>query len=136
MRRTAWRMIGGSSESCATSACRGQPSEEMKTCIPYLHEQIDLIRPRVLVALGGTAMEGLLNKTGITKLRGHWHAWRGIKLMPTYHPAYVLRQYTVETRRAVWDDLQKVMAEAYAPTVGAYQRADAAAQLSLKATAP
>ncbi|MCX6924458.1 MAG: uracil-DNA glycosylase, partial [Verrucomicrobia bacterium] len=66
--------------------------EEMKTCIPYLHEQIDLIRPKVIVALGATAVEGLLGKTiGITKLRGTWKTYRGIPLMPTYHPAYLLR---------------------------------------------
>jgi len=82
---------------------------EMQTCIPYLHEQIDLIRPRVLVALGGTAMEGLLNKTGITKLRGHWHTYRGIPLMPTYHPAYLLRNQALAEKRRVWEDMLQVM---------------------------
>src|SRR4029079_6963254 len=51
--------------------------EEMETCIPFLHEQIDLIKPKVLVALGGTAVEGLLGATGINKLRGNWHVYRG-----------------------------------------------------------
>jgi len=83
--------------------------DEMKTCIPYLHEQIDLIRPRVLVALGGTAMEGLLNKSGITKLRGHWHTYRGIPLMPTYHPAYLLRNQALAEKRKVWEDMLQVM---------------------------
>ncbi|MCU0783852.1 MAG: uracil-DNA glycosylase [Verrucomicrobia bacterium] len=83
--------------------------DEMKTCIPYLHEQIDLIRPRVLVALGGTAMEGLLNKTGIAKLRGHWHTYRGIPLMPTYHPAYLLRNQALAEKRKVWEDMLQVM---------------------------
>jgi DNA polymerase len=83
--------------------------EEMTTCIPYLHEQIDLVRPRVLVALGGTAMEGLLNKTGITKLRGHWHAYRGIPLMPTYHPSYLLRNQALAEKRHVWEDMLQVM---------------------------
>jgi len=82
---------------------------EMQTCIPYLHEQIDLIRPKVLVALGGTAMEGLLNKTGITKLRGHWHTYRGIPLMPTYHPAYLLRNQALAEKRRVWEDMLQVM---------------------------
>ena len=82
---------------------------EMQTCIPYLHEQIDLIRPRVLVALGGTAMEGLLNKTGITKLRGHWHTYRGIPLMPTYHPAYLLRNQALAEKRRLWEDMLQVM---------------------------
>ena len=84
--------------------------EEMQTCIPYLHEQIDLIRPKVLVALGATAVEGLLGKTvGITKLRGTWHTYRGIPLMPTYHPAYLLRNQALSEKRRVWEDMLQVM---------------------------
>src|SRR5207248_6423084 len=66
--------------------------EEMEPCIPYLHEQIDLIQPKVIVALGGTAVEGLLGKTlGITRLRGQWQTYRNIPLMPTFHPSFLLR---------------------------------------------
>ena len=84
--------------------------EEMQTCIPYLHEQIDLIRPKVLVALGATAVEGLLGKTvGITKLRGTWQTYRGIPLMPTYHPAYLLRNQALSEKRRVWEDMLQVM---------------------------
>ena len=84
--------------------------DEMQTCIPFLHEQIDLIRPKVLVALGGTAMEGLLGKpAGIMRLRGNWHAYRGIPLMPTYHPAYVLRNQALSEKRKVWEDMLQVM---------------------------
>jgi DNA polymerase len=84
--------------------------EEMQTCIPYLHEQIDLIRPKVLVALGATAVEGLLGKTlGITKLRGTWKTYRGIPLMPTYHPAYLLRNQAMSEKRRVWEDMLAVM---------------------------
>ncbi len=84
--------------------------EEMATCIPYLHEQIDLIRPRVLVALGATAVEGLLGKTiGITKLRGNWQTYRGTPLMPTYHPAFLLRNQAMSEKRKVWEDMLKVM---------------------------
>ncbi|HEX9046480.1 MAG TPA: uracil-DNA glycosylase, partial [Verrucomicrobiae bacterium] len=84
--------------------------EEMATCIPFLHEQIDLIRPKVLVALGATAVEGLLGQTvGITKLRGHWQTYRGIPLMPTYHPAYLLRNQAVTEKRKVWEDMLQVM---------------------------
>lgn len=82
---------------------------EMQTCIPYLHEQIDLIRPKVLVALGGTAMEGLLHQTGIMKLRGRWHSYRGIPLMPTYHPSYLLRNQALHEKRKVWEDMLQVM---------------------------
>jgi len=84
--------------------------EEMQTCIPYLHEQIDLIRPKVLVALGATAVEGLLGKTvGITRLRGIWHTYRGIPLMPTYHPAFLLRNQALSEKRRVWEDMLQVM---------------------------
>jgi len=83
---------------------------EMATCIPYLHEQIDLIRPRVIVALGATAVEGLLGKTvGITKLRGTWKTYRSTPLMPTYHPAYLLRNQSLHEKRNVWEDMLAVM---------------------------
>ena len=83
---------------------------EMQTCIPFLHEQIDLIKPGVLVALGATAVEGLLGKTvGITKLRGNWQTYRNIPLMPTYHPAYLLRNQALSEKRRVWEDMLAVM---------------------------
>ncbi|HOX58634.1 MAG TPA: uracil-DNA glycosylase [Candidatus Paceibacterota bacterium] len=83
---------------------------EMQTCIPYLHEQIDLIRPKVIVALGATAVEGLLGKTlAITRLRGQWRTYRGIPLMPTYHPAYLLRNQALAEKRRVWEDMLQVM---------------------------
>ena len=92
------------------SGNRKPTPEEMQTCITYLHEQIDLIRPRVIVALGGTAVEGLLGKTlGITKLRGQWRTYRGIPLMPTYHPAYLLRNQAPSEKRRVWEDMLQVM---------------------------
>ena len=93
-----------------TAGNRKPTAEEMQTCIPYLHEQIDLIRPKVIVALGATAVEGLLGKTiGITKLRGTWKTYRGIPLMPTYHPAYLLRNQALSEKRKVWEDMLQVM---------------------------
>jgi DNA polymerase len=93
-----------------TAGNRKPTTEEMETCIPYLHEQIDLIRPKVIVALGGTAVEGLLGKTvGIMKLRGHWRTYRGIPLMPTYHPAYLLRNQAMSEKRKIWEDMLQVM---------------------------
>jgi DNA polymerase len=84
--------------------------EERATCIPYLQEQIDLIKPAAIVALGATAVDGLLGKTlGITKLRGNWQTYRGIPLMPTYHPAYLLRNQAMSEKRKVWEDILKVM---------------------------
>jgi DNA polymerase len=89
---------------------RKPAAEEMETCIPFLHEQIDLIRPKVIVALGATAVEGLLGKTtGITRLRGHWQTYRSIPLMPTYHPAYLLRNQALSEKRRVWEDMLQVM---------------------------
>ena len=92
------------------SGNRKPTGEEMQTCIPYLHEQIDLIAPKIIVALGGTAVEGLLGKTiGITRLRGQWRTYRGIPLMPTYHPAYLLRNQAPDEKRRVWEDMLAVM---------------------------
>ncbi len=90
--------------------------DEMKTCQPYLLEQIDLIRPKVLVALGATAVDGLLGKTvGISKLRGQWQTFRDIPLMPTYHPAYLLRNQSLSEKRKVWEDMLQVLAKLAAP---------------------
>ena len=92
---------------------------EMATCIPYLHEQIDLIRPKAIVALGATAVEGLLGKTvGITRLRGNWRIYRGIPLMPTYHPAYLLRNQALSEKRKVWEDMLQVMEKLGMPISG------------------
>ncbi|HEV2327168.1 MAG TPA: uracil-DNA glycosylase, partial [Verrucomicrobiae bacterium] len=93
-----------------SSGNRKPTTDEMATCVPYLHEQIDLIRPRVIVALGATAIEGLLGTTvGITKMRGQWNTYRGTPLMPTYHPAYLLRNQAMSEKRKVWEDMLAVM---------------------------
>ena len=101
---------------------RKPTTDEMTTCIPYLHEQIDLIRPGVIVALGATAVEGLLGKTlSITKLRGTWKTYRGIPLMPTYHPAYLLRNQAMSEKRKIWEDMLAVM-EKLGMTISEKQR--------------
>ena len=83
---------------------------EMATCLPYLLEQIDVIQPRVIVALGATAIEGLFGKTaGITRLRGTWMSYRDTPVMPTYHPAYLLRNQALTEKRKVWEDMLAVM---------------------------
>jgi uracil-DNA glycosylase len=93
-----------------SSGNRKPTPDEMATCIPYLHEQIDIIQPRVLVALGATAIEGLLGKTmGIMKMRGNWQTYRGTPLMPTFHPAYLLRNQAMSEKRKVWEDMLSVM---------------------------
>ena len=82
---------------------------EMQTCRPYLVEQIDIIQPRVLVALGAVAVEGLLGTRGtMRELRGRWHAYNGIPLMITYHPAYLLRNQSPSEKRKVWEDMLQV----------------------------
>lgn len=84
---------------------------EMNTCKPYLLEQIAIIQPRVLVGLGATAMEGLLgvDKFPITKKRGEWHEFAGTPLMPTFHPAYLLRNQALSEKRRVWEDMLAVL---------------------------
>ena len=73
--------------------------DEVETCTPYLVRQLEIIRPRVIVTLGLPAAKYMLeSKSTMGKMRGQWHNWRGIKLMPTFHPAYLLRSYTEENR--------------------------------------
>ena len=90
--------------------------DEMGTCLPYLLEQIQLIQPRVIVALGGTAVSGLFGQAEvrITRLRGSWMDFHGTPVMPTFHPSYVLRAEPGPdkgraTKRQVWEDMLKVM---------------------------
>jgi DNA polymerase len=92
------------------SGNRKPKPSEMETCLPYLREQIDLIQPRVLVALGATAMEGLIGATGpMASLRGRWHEFQNIPLMATYHPAYLLRNQSLSEKRKVWEDMLLVL---------------------------
>jgi len=97
---------------CRPPQNRAPAPDEVETCTPYLVRQIEIIRPRAIVTLGLPASKYMLSSNStMGRLRGQWHEWRGIKLMPTFHPAYLLRSYTVENRQAVWSDLQKVMDE-------------------------
>jgi uracil-DNA glycosylase family 4 len=91
--------------------------DEVATCTPYLERQLEIIRPHVIVTLGLPALKYMMNDPKLTmgRSRGQWREWRGIKLMPTFHPAYVLRQYTEETRAAVWSDLKQVLSELRMP---------------------
>lgn len=91
--------------------------EEIERCGPYLVDQILIVNPKVIVTLGGPATKLLLKvDLGISKLRGIWAEWipppstrrEPIPVMPTHHPSYLLRNYTVETRKEVWSDLQAV----------------------------
>ncbi len=83
---------------------------EMQTCRPYLVEQIDIIQPKVLVALGAVAVEGMLGTRGtMRELRGRWHSYNGTPLMITYHPAYLLRNQAPSEKRKVWEDMLQVL---------------------------
>jgi DNA polymerase len=82
--------------------------DEVQNCLPYLLTQIELVQPKVIVALGAVALRALLDvQLGITKMRGNWYTFRGIPIMPTFHPAYLLRNPAA--KREVWQDIQAVM---------------------------
>jgi uracil-DNA glycosylase family 4 len=89
---------------------RPPTTEEMATCLPYLRKQIALISPRVMVALGGVAMRGLLGmEQPMKSLRGRWHEFEGIPVMPTFHPSYLLRNQSLAEKRKVWEDMLLVL---------------------------
>ena len=93
-----------------TSGNRKPTPDEMATCVPWLVEQIKLIKPRVLVALGATAVEGLLGKPMTMKdARGNWFNFHGIPLIATYHPAYLLYSHSLTEKRKVWEDMLQVL---------------------------
>jgi DNA polymerase len=94
---------------CRPPKNRKPETDEMTSCRPYVEEQIALLEPKVIVALGATAVQGLLGVGGgITRLRGTWRLYKGeVAVMPTFHPAYLLR--TPEAKREVWQDLQEVL---------------------------
>jgi DNA polymerase len=95
---------------CRPPQNRNPEPDEIDRCIPFLARQIEIVRPRVIVALGKFAAQTLLNSTTpITRLRGQWHDYRGVKLMPTLHPAYLLRNPA--DKRLVWEDVKQVMTE-------------------------
>lgn len=84
--------------------------EEAARGLPILHQQIEIVRPQVIVTLGAPAVKYLTGTTeGVMKIRGTWLGFRGIPVMPTYHPSFLLRAYTQENRAKVWSDLQAAL---------------------------
>jgi DNA polymerase len=84
----------------------------MQFCLPYFEAQIEIIKPKVIVALGNTAVSGLLGsdpERRMGQVRGKWHRYADIDLMITFHPAYLLRNDTLKTKRMVWEDMLSVM---------------------------
>jgi len=95
---------------CRPPENRNPEADEVAACEPFLKKQIDLVRPEIIVALGKFAVQTLLqSKAPISKLRGSWHRYHGIKLMPTFHPAYLLRNPA--DKKLVWQDIKKVISE-------------------------
>ena len=93
---------------CRPPENRTPEQDEIDACMPFLHRQIELVSPKAIVAMGGTALRGLLGLSGITRLRGKWKLYRGVvPVMPTFHPAYLLRQESA--KRDAWNDLKEVM---------------------------
>jgi len=99
---------------CRPPQNRNPEQDEGNVCIAYLKRQIQLVSPKVIVLLGAVPLRFLLGKTGITAARGHWLEYEGIPVMPTFHPAYLLRferqrEKFVEEKLKVWSDLKQVM---------------------------
>ncbi|MCP4611090.1 MAG: uracil-DNA glycosylase [Planctomycetes bacterium] len=103
---------------CRPPGNRDPRADEIISCLPYLQRQIEIIKPEIIVALGAHAAKTLLNTTqSIGRLRGQFLEYytgldkSPVKLMATYHPAYLLRNYSPDNRRKVWEDMQKVLTE-------------------------
>ena len=95
---------------CRPPGNRNPEPDEIETCFPFLERQIAAIQPDFIVALGNFAAHTLLaTQTPISRLRGHFHEYKGIKVIPTYHPAYLLRN--PEKKRDVWEDMKMLMKE-------------------------
>jgi DNA polymerase len=95
---------------CRPPNNRNPEPGEIKQCMPFLARQVELVQPRVIVALGTFAAQTLLDVgTPISRMRGDWHVYRGVKVMPTFHPAYLLRNPS--DKKLVWADIKLVMAE-------------------------
>jgi DNA polymerase len=95
---------------CRPPDNRNPETDEIDACAPFLRKQVQAIHPRVIIALGNIAVKTLLKTDkGITALRGKWQTFEGIPLMPTFHPAYLLRN--PRDKKLVWEDIQKAMAK-------------------------
>ena len=112
---------------CRPPGNRAPLPDEMQTCVPFLREQIRVIRPKVIVLLGGTAIKGLLDtQVGVSRLQCHWTHYDGIPVMPTFHPAYILRfeafgdkEGLKTAKTQVWNALKLVLAQLGKPVPGA-----------------
>jgi DNA polymerase len=112
-----WRPQMPTAAGVEQSGDRPPSGEEMAFCLPFLRASIEIVQPDLLVALGGTAAQGLLGGkfTKLGEARGVWHDFAGKPLMVTYHPSYLLRNGSNKSKRMVWEDLLKVMEKAGLP---------------------
>ncbi|MGD0666775.1 MAG: uracil-DNA glycosylase [Bryobacteraceae bacterium] len=95
---------------CRPPGNRTPEADEMEICGQFLYRQLAAIAPKAICALGGTAARALTGrKEGVTKMRGRWLEWRGIPVMVSYHPSYLLRPYNQDAKREAWEDLKKVL---------------------------
>jgi DNA polymerase len=95
---------------CRPPENRNPEPDELDACRPFIRRQVELIQPKVIVTLGRFGLQSLTEKAyGISTVRGQWLDYNGIRLMPTYHPAYLLRNPAA--KKEVWADMKKVMAE-------------------------
>jgi uracil-DNA glycosylase family 4 len=95
---------------CRPPENRNPEPDELEECRPYILRQIELIKPKVIVTLGKFALQSLTGRMySISAARGEWQEFNGIKVMPTFHPAYLLR--TPSAKKDVWNDMKKVMSE-------------------------
>jgi uracil-DNA glycosylase family 4 len=93
---------------CHPPGNRDPEADEIETCLPFLREQITLIQPEVICTLGRISLQSLVDKRlKITRDRGRWYSYMDIPLMPTYHPAYLLRY--PQAKKQVWEDVQMIM---------------------------
>lgn len=99
----------GNIVKCRPPDNRVPEPDEMEKCLPYLKEQIAILKPKVIICLGATAVKGLFGPDleGITKIRGQWRTYEGIDTMPTYHPAYLLRNPPMKAD--AWKDMKEVL---------------------------
>lgn len=101
---------------CRPPENRAPRPDESGTCGQFLVRQLLVIQPKVIIVMGNTATQHLLQvKEGVTKLRGRWHDWRGIPVMVTWHPSYLLRQVNQTAKRESWEDLKSAFHRAYDP---------------------
>jgi len=104
-------------DAYVTNVLKSRPADdrsplptEVDICGAFLKKQIEIIEPDVIVTLGSVATKYILNtNNGISRVRGQWGKYKNIPVLPTFHPAYLLRNYTTEIRKQVWEDMQKVI---------------------------